>query len=152
MRKLMLTMTVLVTMLLAACSSSPAVADVSSDVSAVVTTTTTAAPEKDDTTSDSQTPEETRDELLSDLFEMLENYDGPTGPLYGDTGDCNPLFSNCLYDPLYGSCEWDYWRGVYTCDSYHYRPGYDCAYDWWWGEYTCRPGDGYGGLGSTWGW
>lgn len=152
----MVSVTAIAAMLLTACSSGAAVADTPAPESPAITTMTTApasaspatAAEDDDADSN-----EDIDDLLGDLFDMLEEYDVPTVPQDGTSTDCNPLSPTCLYDPFYGSCEWDSWRGVYTCDSYHYRPGYDCAYDWWWGEYTCREGnDGYGGWGSSWGW
>lgn len=65
-------------------------------------------------------------------------------PGYESGEHCNPLSPACLYDPLYGSCEWDPFRGVYACDGYHYRPGYDCYYDAFWGEYVCAPKEGGG--------
>lgn len=64
----------------------------------------------------------------------------PGGGAENGTGEsCNPLSSTCLYDPLWGSCEWDYWRGLYVCNGPFHREGYDCYLDLWWDQYVCRP-------------
>lgn len=57
----------------------------------------------------------------------------------GNGEDCSPLSPTCLYDPLWGSCEWDPWRGLYVCNGPFYREGYDCYLDLWWDQYICRP-------------
>lgn len=155
MRKLSLLATVLAALLLSACATVSPVVDARADDGVVVTATpsptTTATPEPaDNDVTETEaikdtTAVETTDDWLADLFDTLKEISPP--PSYGGSDDCNPWFSNCLYDPFYGSCHWDYWRGIYVCDGYHYRPGYDCSYDWWWGEYTCRKQDSNG-----WGW
>lgn len=149
MRKLSLFVTALVVMLLTACSSGAATASTPTESEPVVTSTPTSVLEYEAPATDNNDDRDAVNDLLGDLFDILEE-NPPV--INGGSSDCNPLSPTCLYDPFYGSCEWDYWRGVYTCDSYHYRPDYDCSYDWWYGEYVCREGDGYGGWGSSWGW
>jgi hypothetical protein len=113
---------------------------------------------------ETDSPDSDQSESLRKLLELLFGTseadgtapapDGTTEETVEDETSCNPLSPWCLYDPFYGSCEWDMWLGAYMCDTYFYRTGYDCHYDWWYESYICREevDSDYGGYDSGYGW